>query len=250
MNGSYIIGIDVGGTKIRAVLLSVFAGKNKWKIIASLEVKTPKTLADFNKSLINLTSTWRFHRQVRKIGIAVPGAVRGNIFVSAANISYIKNFDFEALFSTSNKFFSTKNVKIKTDHDARCFARAEYENITSQDSILFLTLGTGIGRAFGKGGEILKIKKFESAEKWEKEYQKIRDLKDDWNLADFLADRLNGLLKKYKPKILLVGGGVVERNGFLRLLGKAIRSRGFDVSIKKPRFGKNGVAVGASLNIV
>ena len=39
------------------------------------------------------------------------------------------------------------------------------------------TVGTGIGRAFAENGKVKKIKKFEYPEKWEKQYQKIRDKK-------------------------------------------------------------------------
>lgn len=206
MNKKLVIGIDIGGSKIRTVF-------------TTREIRTPKNLSEFKKALRSLTA------KATKIGIAVPGRVRGTTFVSATNIRYIRNLNF--------------GVGVKIDHDARCFARAEYHN---KRTTLFLTLGTGVGRAIGKNGKILKIKKFEYPERWESRYQKVRNGKDNRALADFLAKKLNRLIKAYGVKQIVIGGGVSARKGFVKKLQKA-----FGLPIKKSRFGKNSVAIGAAM---
>ncbi|KKU12903.1 MAG: hypothetical protein UX18_C0007G0013 [Candidatus Azambacteria bacterium GW2011_GWC2_45_7b] len=207
-----VLGIDIGGSKIRVVWWN---GK---RVIKAREVKTPKNLGGFKKTLRNL------------VLIAVPGPAKGAVFISAANISYIKNLNFKPLFPAA---------RIKIDHDARCFAQAEYKNT---QRTLFLTLGTGVGRAVGKNGKILKIRKFEYPEQWEKKYQKIRDGRDYRALIDFLAEQLSRTVKIYKIRRVIVGGGVSKRKNFTAKFAKAL-----GVRHTKSVFGKNAVAVGAAM---
>ena len=110
-----------------------------------------------------------------------------------------------------------------------------------------LTVGTGIGRACGKNGKIIRIKKFEYPEPWEKEYQAIRDMREDKILASFLGEKLSPLLKPFEPEIIVIGGGVMERPGFSRRLATALKARGLAGKIRRVTFRKNGVAVGAAL---
>ena len=219
MKKNIILGIDIGGSKIRAILLD---GK---KVLSAHETKTPKNLIAFRKALRNLVGS------NSTVGIAVPGRIRGAVFVSATNLAYIRNFNFK-------NFFGKTDVHV--DHDARCFARAEYKN---KEITFFLTLGTGIGRAVGMGGKILNIKKFERPERWEKEYQKIRDSKKNRALAIFLAKHLKRCFKEYNPKLIIVGGGVAGRRIFLAKFRKAA-----GLPVRKSKFGKNAVAMGAALS--
>lgn len=236
-----IVGIDIGGTKIRSVLLSGSArlsSSARWngkKVFWAWETNTPKSLSGFREALKQhsdiLKNVGVFGKY--KIGIAVPGRSRGSVFISATNLPYIKNLNLKTLFKNLN----IKSIRI--DHDARCFARAEYG---SKIATFFLTLGTGVGRAFGKNGKVLKIKKFEYPERWEKEYKKIRDSKNNRALADFLAKNLKARLKKFKPKIIVVSGGVARRLGFLTKLQKAL-----GLPVQKSKFGQNAVAIGAAM---
>jgi len=237
-----IIGIDIGGTKIRAILC------NKKKILRAKEIRTPKSLDGFRKALMSLIKLLR--RPTSKLGIAVPGRAKGNILISAANLPYVKNLNLSSLF---------KNLIIKTikvDHDARCFLRAELASnaLLRKGRVLGFTFGTGIGRAFAKNGKILKIKKFEYPESWEVGYQKIRGLEDNKKLADFLAKHLISLINKYCPDIIIIGGGVANRKNFIEALRHSLPRRQagaecWDVksNIVKSRLGQNAVAIGAAL---
>ncbi|MDP3934621.1 MAG: ROK family protein [Candidatus Giovannonibacteria bacterium] len=217
-----IIGIDIGGTKIRSVL---WDGK---RAINAREFKTPKNLTAFKKLLGKLVRT--NSARVTRIGIGVPGVVLGNKILFCPNIKYLKNFDIFQLRRPTSK--------LKLDNDARCFARAE----CGKKPCLAITLGTGIGRAFAKNGKVLKIKKFEYPESWEKEYQKLRDLKNNRALAIFLAKNLKGRFKEYNPAIIIAGGGVTERRDFLAKFQKAVK-----LPVRKSKFGKNSAAIGAAM---
>src|SRR3989344_9171662 len=164
-----VIGIDIGGTKMRGVLWN---GK---KVLKTLQIDTPGNLTDFKAAFSKIA---HFLGKEEKIAVGMAGIVEKSVLVESPNIPYIKNVDFFALDSF--------NIK-KLDNDARCFARAEYKTggAKGAKSVFFITLGTGIGRALGKKNKILNIKKFEYPENWEPEYQKIRDSKNNEKLVKY-----------------------------------------------------------------
>src|SRR3989338_4255535 len=173
-----VLGIDIGGTKIRTFHKGRFT-----------EFPTPKNKKDFVKLIGSL-------RKVDAVGIACTGVIEGKKVEFSPNIKYLRNYDFSAL----------KLGKIKVENDACAFLRAELLNLLKSDfnrfkRVLGITVGTGIGRAFFVNGKIKKIKQFEYPEKWEWEYQKIRDMKKDSELAEYLGEKLNLTFKKYKPNL-------------------------------------------------
>ena len=135
------------------------------------------------------------------------------------------------------------------DNDARCFARAEFLGGAGRGakSLFALTIGTGIGRAYGKNGKIIRLKKFEYPERWEGKYQAIRDLRDDNRLIEFLSQKLVPLMMPFRPEVIVIGGGVSERRRFLPRLCAALTAHGLKSKIRRARLGKNAVAVGAAL---
>lgn len=205
---------------------------NGKKVLRAREVATPKNLADFTSALIKLVKSLG---GASKVSIGAAGVVRRSILMSSRNIPYIKNFDFSNMKKIS--------FHGPLDNDARCFARAEYTkgSATVKKKAFFITLGTGVGRAVGRNGKIIRIKKFEHPERWEPEYQKLRDSKNTRRLAEYLSKKLSKLVKPYQPQVLVVGGGVSARKGFFAALKKAS-----GLPLQKARFGKNAVAVGAA----
>lgn len=230
-----IIGIDIGGTKIRGVL---WDGK---KVVRSREFATPKNKDNLRKKLVALTASLSGQNPVRAIGIGAAGIVEQTTLLFSPNIPRIRNFEFRPLWPRS--------IPLRLDNDARAFARAEFLRGAGRGSrILFaLTIGTGIGRAFGKNGKIIRVKKFEYPERWEKTYQAIRRKKNDKGLASFLGERLSRLMKPFLPEVVVIGGGVLERRGFLRLLQKSLHAHGLEAAVKRGWLSKNAVAIGAAL---
>ena len=223
-----VIGFDIGGSNIKGVLLN---GK---KILRFFEVPTPKTLKNFQKLILKL---WDNISPV-KIGIGVAGKINGTKVISATNIKYFKNYDFNQL--------SNQVAKLELDNDARCFARAEYKIGSGKGvkSMLMITLGTGIGRAYGENGKILKIEKFEKEEKWEKEYQKIKDKN---KLTKFLSEKLAPIIYPLDPEIVVLGGGVADKKGYYKAIEKALKIEGQGARVKKSKLGKFAGAIGAAM---
>ncbi len=230
-----LIGVDIGGTKIRAVLWN---GK---RITRSLEIATPKSRNDFREEILALMASLAGKSSVRGIGIGAAGIVKKTTLLFSPNIPSIKNFNFRRLFHRA--------IPLRVDNDARCFCRAELLKGAGRGarSLFALTIGTGIGRAYGKNGKAIRLKRFEYPEPWEGSYQILRHGSDGDRLARFLARNLAPLIEPYKPAIVVIGGGVVKRRGFLAGLRAAFKARGSELEIRRARFDKNAVALGAAL---
>ena len=138
---------------------------------------------------------------------------------------------------------------MRVDNDAKTYALAEYQRGAGKGtrSVLVVTIGTGIGRAYGEQGKILNIERFGQAETWEKEYQKIRGTDVDARLAKYLARKINPIIKRYGPEAVVFGGGVTEREGFFQKLNRELKSLGSKVNIQKSKLGNNAGAIGAAL---
>src|SRR3989344_5100256 len=214
----YKLGIDIGGTKIKAILWN---GK---KISSVFNAKTPKTKKEFIKILkIAVKKLARGGIKIKSICVGVAGIIGKNKIIFSPNIPYLKNFDFRGVFP---------GFSVKIDNDARVFLRDELKAGGKDKIVMAFTIGTGIGRAFAENGKVEKIKKFEYPEKWEKEYQYIRDYKTSSALIKFLTEKLGAIIKKYNPQIVFIGGGILKRRNFLRHLSKKLKKETMNAWIK------------------
>ena len=233
MPNKYLIGIDIGGTKTRGILLD---GR---KIIGTLEIPTPKNKEGLKRELKKIVKKLKPEKRNFSIGIGVAGIIKKTTLLFAPNIG-IRNFNFK-------KFFS--GIPLKIDNDARSFLRGEIllGIAKGAENAFGFTIGTGIGRAYARKGVVKKIKKFEYPEKWEKEYQKIRDQKNDLKLIKFLGVKLSNLLKQYRAETIIIGGGLIEQKDFFNKLTKELRKQGIKSKIKPSNLGRNSAAIGATL---
>jgi len=234
---SKTIGIDIGGSKIRGVLWN---GK---KITRYFQIPMPDSLDKFKNIFQLMFKDLNTRGKIKKIGIGVAGQIKGTKVIRATNIPYFKNFDFKKVFP---------KVFLRVNNDARTYAQAEYAIGSGKGakSILVITLGTGIGRAYGKNGKIKNLKTFETNEPWEKEYQKIKDKN---KLAKFLSEKLAPIIYTLDPEIVVLGGGVVNKKGYFSAIKKALNKKCRSlpaqkgVKIEKSKLGKFAGAIGATM---
>jgi len=230
-----VVGIDIGGTKIRGILWN---GK---RVIRGREFPTPKNRSDLENRLLALVPQLAGKDLVDGVGIGAAGIVAKKTLLFSPNIPYIRNFNFGSLWPHP--------TRLRLDNDARSFGRAEFLRGAGRGSksLFALTIGTGIGRAYGRQGRIIKIKRFEFPEQWEKRYQTTRDSRDYERLAEFLGEKLAALIKPFSPEVVVIGGGVMERRGFFPRLQLVLKAYGLDCPIRRSSLGKNAVTIGAAM---
>ena len=233
------IGLDVGGTKTRAIL---WDGK---KILKILDSATPQDPKEFVANLRRLVTSLQGDQKIRGIGIGIAGAVKKDVIVSCRNIPAIRELSVLKIFPGV--------ARIKLDNDARCFARCEVvlgsgkSRAGSKRGVLALTIGTGIGRAYSANGKVKPLESFEHSELWEGAYQRQRDAKKPALLAKLLGVKLAPIIHRLQPHAIVVGGSVMYQPQLFGLLQKELRREGILTLLKKPQFRENAGAIGAAL---
>ena len=134
----YKIGVDLGGTKIEAILLD-----ENLDVINRKRIPTPQN--DYNQildSISILVSEISENISDFSLGICTPGAI-------SKKTGLIKNSNTQCLIGKSlNKDLENKiGKKISMENDANCFTMAEAAmgTATDYDLVFGIILGTGVG---------------------------------------------------------------------------------------------------------
>jgi polyphosphate glucokinase len=203
------LGIDIGGSGIKAAPVDVATGKlvaDRQKILTPRPAR-PDAVADVVKKL---TTSFDWSGPV---GITFPGVVVDGVTRTAANMdrSWI-GLDAGSLFgkATSNP------VRLLNDADAAGVAEMTFgAGVGEPGTVLMLTFGTGIGSALFTGGVLVPNTEFghveihgHDAETRASEHAKeLHDL--SWGKW---AGRVDGYLRHMEalisPQLIIVGGGV------------------------------------------
>ena len=145
---AYKLGIDIGGTKIRVILLD-----NKTKPIFGFNISTPKNKKLFLESLENAIKNIIKEHKISGIGIGLPGIVdvKQGVLIKAPNLPFLNNWQ-------AKKFFLKFSRNIEIDNDSRCFVLAEAKLGAGRGfkNIVGLTIGTGIGGGIIISGKIYR----------------------------------------------------------------------------------------------
>ncbi len=129
------IGIDIGGTKIEAVLLD-----DTGAVVKHHRVPTDaQRSADEIISRIQAARDAVWQDGVRGVGVAFAGVIRDGVVVAAPNISALIGTDLRATLGGQ--------APVAFDNDARCFALAEHRFGSARGTrqMVGITLGTGVG---------------------------------------------------------------------------------------------------------
>lgn len=149
LSKKHIIGIDIGGSKINAILF-----KNG-EVLESAEISTSKNRKKFLEKLETLVEKLIFNtdkNRILGIGCGMAGTLdlkKGVIF-NAPNLRFLNNFNIKNWLN--EKF----DCETKVDNDARSFLRAEYMFGAGRGykNLVGITLGTGVGGGMVIGGKI------------------------------------------------------------------------------------------------
>ncbi len=282
-NKDYTIGVDIGGTKMSAVL---FDGQ---KVLADYVLATPKdNLEHFMimlKALIEplQDKAMAAGASVKGIGAGVAGMIDfgENRVSEAPNLPLLNNLKLP-----ENLAVKLGVEKIKIDNDARCFLRAEMKFGAGRKykNVFGITVGTGIGGAWWNNGEIyhgahggatevgwLTVDSKEGI-RLEEAYHKLTQsspaaLAEEAYRGDPLAQKsydefghylgasLANVVNILDPEIIIVGGGAAESSDLFlsrakKIMKQYIKSpKSKNVKMLKSKLGANAGAIGAALLI-
>lgn len=143
---NYKIGIDIGGTKMAAIL---WDGR---KVVADYVLATPKdSLEHFLvmlKALVEPLEERARHDKVKIVGVGV--GVAGVLDHTHRKVFKSPNIDVLNGIKLADELERLFPYPVKIDNDTRCFVLAEAKNGAAQKykSIYGIIIGTGIGGAF------------------------------------------------------------------------------------------------------
>ena len=145
------IGIDLGGTKIEAILLDDKLDVIQRTRIPTQQEKGYKSIIDSIVSLVDALKTKS--NDAVTIGVSAPGAI-------SKKTGLIKNSNTQCLIGMSLKedLEQALNQKISMDNDANCFTIAEATLGAAKDhNVVFgVIMGTGVGGGIVINGDVHK----------------------------------------------------------------------------------------------
>lgn len=208
-----VLGIDIGGTGIKAAPVDVTTGK-----LTAERVKlptphppTPDAVAEVIATLVG-----NFH-WTGMVGVTFPGVVARGVIRTAHNLdpAWIGVNAVEFLGKAAGR-----PVSVINDADAAGIAEMRFGAGHGNDgTVLLLTLGTGIGSALFYDGVLIPNTEFghieihgEDAERRASEH--ARELHDlSWGKwagrVDAYLDKMEALLS---PDLIIIGGGISKKS--------------------------------------
>ena len=147
---SAVLGIDVGGSSVKAGLVDVLAGRllHRPESVPTPQPSTPQALMPVLRGLVE-----RHAPQQERIAVAFPSVIKGGRTLTAANIdqSWI-SADAEGLASAA----LGRAVLFLNDADAAGLAEMRWgAGKGLMGTVIMLTFGTGIGTALFTDGRLL-----------------------------------------------------------------------------------------------
>lgn len=204
-----VLGVDIGGSSIKLCLL------HEGRILADATKKydSGTSPSDVERMIFETVKDWKFEGD---IGIGFPGIVDGTTIIDAPNLgNEWEGFDLVSqLMSWSNGQVTTIN-----DADAAALAMAKQTSDWNHENILCLTLGTGLGSAWLRKGELDPGTEYGriihpelncSLEQW----ASVRTMNEEHLSIETWAERLTSildyLLKTFNPDRFILSGGITN----------------------------------------
>ena len=217
-----VLGIDIGGSGIKAAPVDVTKGtltRERIKVLTPQPPK-PKAVAEAVRGLVAEFS-WS-----GKAGITFPGVVTGGVIRTAANLdpAWI-GVDACDLFGTATGL----ECQVINDADAAGLAEMKFgAGAGHEGTVVMLTFGTGIGSALFTHGLLVPNTEFghieirgKDAEKRASERAREEHALDWAQWADRVDEYMSHLERLLWPELFIVGGGVSRKSDkFLPLLAK------------------------------
>jgi polyphosphate glucokinase len=214
-NSRIAIGVDVGGSGIKAAVVDVEAGRFRSD---RLRVPTPNpstpeaVLASINRLVRRLAKSSGLG-DATPVGIGLPGVTIGGVLRTAANIDHAW-VDFPVVERLGRVM--TRPVSIINDADAAGMAEMRFGVGRDQPGVvIFLTLGTGVGSGVFADGKLVPNTEFgqmeirgRAAERRSAAAARVRRGLSWKAWAADLDEHLDRIYQLMWPNLMILGGGV------------------------------------------
>ena len=148
----YCIGVDLGGTNIAAGIVDLSSKSIVRK--SSMKTNAPRPCEAISKDIVKLcrdlcSAEGVSLSDMKWIGVATPGIVKGGVVVTASNLGW-NNDNLASILGAMT------NLPIFVANDANCaaFAEAMWGVGEGENSLVIITLGTGVGGGIVIDGKI------------------------------------------------------------------------------------------------
>ncbi|MBV8973747.1 MAG: ROK family protein [Sinobacteraceae bacterium] len=238
-----VLGIDVGGSSVKAGLVDVQQGNVSGGLISA---PTPRPCTPASLMPVLSALAGRLDRASGRAGVAFPSVIKGGTAFTAANVDHSwigangESLAAEAL---------GRPVLMLNDADAAGIAEMRFGSGRGcNGSVIMLTFGTGIGTALFTGGRLfantelghLELRGMD-AEKWASAHTRTVAGLDFPGWIARVNEYLAALYQLLWPDVFILGGAVSERfDEFAPLLRSA-------AEIRPARFAGQAGVVGAAL---
>lgn len=151
----YAIGVDVGGTKVAAVVID-----QNFHILNRVELKSDtshseKMFAQVTKSINKVLEKSEISfRDIRGMGIGVPGKVdiKNGIAIYQNNLPW-DNFN---IVDRLQEYYKLKNIYMDNDVHVATLAEWKASNLKEEDTLVYITISTGISCAIIHRGNFIR----------------------------------------------------------------------------------------------
>lgn len=158
-NDNLAIGIDIGGTKISAAVVS-----DSQVISEVLSYKTPDSAPEILNTIMEAIQNLQDQYKVKYVGIATAGTVNidnSRVVGSTGNLpNGYSNLDFKTVIEEK---FGLKTL-IENDANAAAYAEFKIGSGRGHNNTIVITLGTGIGAGIIINGKLFRGKSGAGAE--------------------------------------------------------------------------------------
>ena len=147
------VGIDLGGTATQVALVDEEGMLVDRVSMATPEFDTERACAAFSERIARFVREARNDpADVEAVGVAIPGTVSGVGVELIPNVS----LDFQLLLECLHDSFPSAELSYLNDANAAALAEARRGRGQGVQSMLFVTLGTGIGAGYVLGGRLVE----------------------------------------------------------------------------------------------
>lgn len=204
-----VLGVDIGGSSIKFCLFQ----NGRMLADGTKKYESGTSPSDVERMIFEIVKELAFEGD---IGVGFPGIVDGAMIIDAPNLGHEwEGFDLVAQIMG----WSMGRVRIINDADAAAIAMAKQTPNWEHEDILCLTLGTGIGSAWLRKGELDAGTEFGriihpelncSLEQW----ASARTLNEENLSIETWAGRLTSILdylyKTFNPDRFILSGGITN----------------------------------------